>query len=64
MRLLKYVFLLAVSFLCFSAEPPKAVFEKTVLEVGEVRKGEKVKVEFRFRNEGGETLRILSLTPA
>lgn len=60
------LFLLVVSALSLtlSTEPPKIVLDKTVVEVGRVKKGEKVRVEFSFRNEGGSVLRILSLTPA
>ncbi len=66
MRWLSLLFLLVVSTLSLtlSTEPPKIVLDKTVAEVGRVKKGEKVRVEFSFRNEGGSVLRILSLTPA
>jgi len=64
MRWLSLLFLLVVSTLTLSTEPPKIVLDKTVAEVGRVKKGEKVKVEFHFKNEGGSVLRILSLTPA
>jgi len=39
---------LVVSTLTLSTEPPKIVLDKTVAEVGRVKKGEKVKVEFHF----------------
>ncbi len=66
MRWLSSVSLLVVSLFLtvLAAEPPKVVVDRTVVEVGKVRKGEKVKAEFRLRNEGGSVLRILSLTPA
>ncbi len=67
MRKLNLLFLLVISTLVlplFSADVPKIVFEKTIVEVGKVKKGEKVKAEFKFRNEGNSILRIISLTPA
>lgn len=62
MRWLILPLLLSLSFLTFAQ--PKAVVERSIVEVGKVRKGEIVRVEFRIRNEGNEVLRIEGLTPA
>lgn len=66
MRSLRLTSLLVISLLLplLAQGVPKIVFDETFVEVGKVRKGEVVKVEFRFRNEGDGVLKILDLTPA
>jgi hypothetical protein len=55
---------LVLSLLTVVLAQPKAVVERTILEVGKVKKGQVIVAEFRIRNEGTEVLRIESLTPA
>ncbi len=55
---------LIVPLLLFAQGVPRIVFDETFVEVGKVKKGEVIKVEFKFRNEGNGILKILSLTPA
>ena len=59
---MRWLILLFISVL--SLAQPRAVVEKTILDVGKVRKGEVIKVEFKLKNEGNEVLRIEGLTPA
>ncbi len=61
MRRLTLLFTLVLSL---ALAQPRAVVEKTIVDVGKVVKGEVIKVEFRIRNEGSEVLRIGGLTPA
>ncbi len=61
MRRLTLLFTLVLSL---ALAQPRAVVEKTIVDVGKVVKGEVIKVEFRIKNEGSEVLRIGGLTPA
>ena len=61
MRRLILLFTLALSL---ALAQPKAVVEKAIVDVGKVKKGEVIRVEFSLRNEGSEVLRIEGLTPA
>ena len=60
MRPLMLLLSLALSVLA----QPRALIERTVVEVGRVKKGEVISVEFRIRNGGTEVLKIESITPA